>query len=729
MTDTYTGGFDMLVQISEAALNKQIASGFLTGDLFQPAQRFDFDRSGVKGTAFVNFRTPIAEVGQEAPELQVRIRFSHSQLEITEPDLLARTLPDIGGTVQLTADLSVSHAGATYSVGLDFKSGSPEVEVRFDNSTRDQFPSAGIAEQAQALMEDAVLAELRRRSGGRLDFFDIEVGTEDNPIADIEVTTVNHEPDDRSFPSRDCVCLAMRMQESVGGDEAGGRIGSITKSLLRGTHTEGGVVAVIANEWLFRSMRQRAITKLKAPEESFADEGFSFRGNIPAPGGRGRLRRLNADIEDGRIRVSGRVTDSGDGWDLTSDFVIYLSFELVDGTVQVQATKPVVHTDVDYDAWLWILAAVGGALFFGVGGVVATSVALLFAEDLIEREVDAEAAAAIAGFDARGAGGISLGPLAAFLTVEEIELDDVVVRGRPNITLPNLTRNTGTHTGSAGFTLDLDSGTIATTTRASTDLIWDPDQGVTTNGAAGLSIFSGSFSDLDLYTISTLPLNEHAIPLSDIPVSIFDLFALGTTQFHPLNFGVRTTDGRYAAVQIVAFQGQPLQLAWRTYDHPIPELDIAAAWSVLDEGPPIQTNIPGCNDFEVRWGAIFKARPKLMAGPIDYQWCLCGTVLDAERGTLKTLHGNIEYLLDDDRLSIATENLGQAIECELCVSAVDARDQELFTCIKLSRGLDRRCEPIRPPRTISPTLVRRPFPGPEPMTWRPLKTAVLSLRQ
>ncbi|MFI9536842.1 hypothetical protein ACIG56_26780 [Nocardia fusca] len=728
MSDTYTGGFDMLVQISEAALNKQIASGFLTGEVFQPAQRFDFDRSGVKGSVFVNFRTPVAEVGEEPPQLQVRIEFSHSQLEITEPAVLARTLPNIGGTVQLTADLSVSQAGPTYSVGLDFKSGSPEVEVRFDDSTRDQFPSDGIAGQAQTLMEEAVLAELRRRSRGRLDFFDIEVGTEQNPIADIEVTTVNHEPDDRSFPSRDCVCLAMRMQKSVGGNETGGRIGRITKSLLRGTHSEGGVVAVIANDWLFRSMRQRAMTELKAPESSFAEDGFSFRGSVPAPGGRGKLRRLNAEIEDGRIRVSGRVTDSGTGWQLTSDFATYLSFELVDGTVQVQATKPIVHTDVDYDAWLWLLMTVGGGIFFGLGGAVAGSVALMFAEEVSGREVDAEAAAAFAGFDS-GVGGISLGPLAAFLTVEEIELDDVVVRGRPRITLPNLTRNTGTHTGSAGFTLDLDSGTIATTTRPATDLIWDPEEGISTHGAAGLSIFPGSFNDLDLYTISTLPLNDHAISLAEIPISILDFSTLGAAYFNPLTFGVQTTDGRYAAVQVVAFQGQPLQLAWRTYDHPIPELGIAAAWSVLDEGPPIQTNIPGCNDFEVRWGATFKARPKLMAGPIDYQWCLCGTVLDTERGTLKTVHGNIEYLLDDDRLSIATENLGQAIECELCVSAVDARDQELFTCIKLSRGLDRRCEPIPSPRSISPTLVLKPFPGPEPMPWRPLKTAVLRLRQ
>ncbi|MGY2093286.1 hypothetical protein [Nocardia gipuzkoensis] len=100
-----------------------------------------------------------------------------------------------------------------------------------------------------------------------------------------------------------------------------------------------------------------------------------------------------------------------------------------------------------------------------------------------------------------------------------------------------------------------------------------------------------------------------------------------------------------------------------------------------------------------------------MADPINYQWCLCGTVLDAERGTVQTSYGNLGYLIDEGRLSIATEKLDQAIECDLCLSAVYARDQELFTCIKLSRPLlDRRSCSTRPPTQRRSSAITLPLP-------------------
>lgn len=734
MSDTYTGGFDVLLQVSETALNKQVANAFLTGDLFKPAQEFPVEfpvGRGVvaKGTAFVNFRTPVADVDQPRPRLRLSIRFSHSQLDITEPAAFATMLPGLGGTLELIADLTAHETAFTSNVGMDFRHGAQKPIVTFDDPTLDALNGLkpGLADTAKAWMEEAVLAELQKGTG-RLDFAEIPVAAGGGDVASVEVTTINDPSDDRSFPSRDCVCLAMRMVESVGGDETGGRIERVTESLLRGTPSEGGGVAAISTDWLFAGLRKRAAAALEVPESSF-DAPFHLNQSVPAPGGSGTLRRLNAEIEDGRIRLTGRVTKSGDGYEVVSDFGAYISFELEGGELVARVISPTLNTTTHLDPLAWLVVTLASLL--GLGGAIVSTVLLMFVEALVDAEADAEAATAFKSFDVDSlVSGISLGPLGTFFTPEEVELDDLVLRGRPTITLPALTRNTGTHTASAGFTLDLDSGTIATTTRPATDLIWDSDDGLSTNGAAGMSIFPGSFGDLDLYTISTLPLDVHAISHAGIPISTLDLNALGTAGFNPLVLGVQTTGGRYSAVQIVAFLDQPLQISWRTYDHPIPELSIAAAWSVVAEGPAIPVKqIPWCNDFEVRWGGTFEARPKLMASPIDYRWCLCGTVLDTERGTVRTGQGNLDYaIFDGHRLSISTEEIGQDIECELCLSAIDARGQELFTCIQLSLdGLDRRCQPNpRPPR-VPPTVVRIP-PGPEFGTWRPLKTAVRGLK-
>ena len=107
-----------------------------------------------------------------------------------------------------------------------------------------------------------------------------------------------------------------------------------------------------------------------------------------------------------------------------------------------------------------------------------------------------------------------------------------------------------------------------------------------------------------------------------------------------------------------------------------------------------------CKKNTASWCGIFEAWPKLMAFPVDYQWCLCGQVLEEGEGEVSTSNGPIEYCLSGRRLKIETE-LGQDIDCELCVSAIDARGQELFTCIKVSKsGVETRCRKCEPTKGI-----------------------------
>jgi hypothetical protein len=91
-----------------------------------------------------------------------------------------------------------------------------------------------------------------------------------------------------------------------------------------------------------------------------------------------------------------------------------------------------------------------------------------------------------------------------------------------------------------------------------------------------------------------------------------------------------------------------------------------------------------CRSTRVRWCGAFEAWPKLMAFPIDYQWCMCSHVLN---------------------------------DCELCVSAIDNRETELFTCVQVSHtGLEQGCHKRAPSRFKIDVLES----ATELRAWRPL---------
>lgn len=75
---------------------------------------------------------------------------------------------------------------------------------------------------------------------------------------------------------------------------------------------------------------------------------------------------------------------------------------------------------------------------------------------------------------------------------------------------------------------------------------------------------------------------------------------------------------------------------------------------------------------------------------------MCGHVLEEGSGTVPGPDGPVAYTLTDRRLHLQGE-LGQTIECEVCVSAIDARGHELYKCINVSQsGVLEACIPCLP---------------------------------
>ncbi len=710
-----TSGFDMLVQISETELNNQLATAFLAGGTFPPAITVPVNAGGVTGTSDLNFNTPVADLDRPRPQMGLTIPFANSQLQITAP--LAVTIAPLGGTITVVDSIVMITQGANQLATMNFSAGTPVVTFTFDAASAallaPLLAAAGLTiTQAQNMMAAVVLTQLQT-SIGRLDLtppIPVVDDADATTVFDIDVTTVN----DPSALDRDCITFGVRMA-----NDSGGNINGVTTSMIPAGSQS---LVMMSNFWLLaRVMRPRIASALGRPVADF-DTPLRLNRSIPAPGGQGTLTNLEARVIGNRISVTGRATDSGTGWSAESNFSFFIDIGLSGGTITVTATTPVVDTDVDLAWWVWLLSLGLGALFGGIVGVIVAAVVLAVVEAVAEGIANGLISDGISG-SLGGLPAIPLGPIGGGLTLTSIILDDLELRSTIVRSVSVPVKNQGGHTSLSGFAVDLDTGVISADTRAGSDLVWDPAAMLSTNGPSGLSVTGTFFGALTPVQISRLPLATNQIPIGLIPLAFPPSFP-----FLPHNevvFGVRTTEGRFAKVRAwrSITEAGALHLDWVTFDTPTPSLDIAGRWSVLERGEVSEHITPDCSlcrSNPVRWCGIFEAWPRLAAFPIDYQWCLCGEILEEGRGEVSTKHGPLAYRLVGRRLYIETE-MDQSVDCELCVSAIDARGLELYTCIQINKsGIEKRCrkcDPRRPNVRVEMLAVDT-----ELATWRPLIT-------
>jgi hypothetical protein len=708
-----TSGYDMLVQISETEINNQLATAFLAGLIIPTTMTVPVNNSGITGTATLNFQTPVADLDRPRPRMGVTIPFVNSQFDITAP--VPATIAPLAGTITIVDTIQVINDGSNQIVTMDFNDGAPTVTVVFDAASQTVLApflaAAGLTlNQAQNLMAGAVLEELQ--SGlGRLDLTPAIAVTDDTDattIFDMDVTTIN----DASAADRDCLVFGIKMAS-----DSGGNINTATTNFIPAGAQS---LVMMSNFWLLaRVMRPRVATALGLPLANF-DTPLRLNTAVPAPGGQGTLRSLEARVEGNRIRVDGRATDSGTGWSAESNFTFFIDLSLAGGAITVTATAPAVDTDVDLEWWVWLATLGLGALFGGIIGAIIAAIVLAIIEAVAEGLVNDLIAGGIGG--SLGAiPAIPLGPIGNGLALSSVILDDLELRCSilRSVTVP--VKDHGSHSSLTGFSVDIDQGNVTATTVPASDLVWNPSTGIRTNSLAGLTVTGTGFGSLSVVQVSRMPLAGTSIPLSSIPLTFPPSFP-----FFPHNevvFGVRTTDGRYAKVKAwrSIFESGALKLEWITFDTPVPTLDIAARWSVAERGEVteyITADCQFCRSSEVRWRGIFEAWPKLMAYPIDYQWCLCGQVIKEGDGEVTSSSGKISYSLKGRRLQIEATSLGQDIYCELCVSAIDHRGQELFTCTRLVKsGTDKKCRKCsdKPKYDLGYHPIEQAL-----LTWRPL---------
>ena len=708
-----TSGFDMLVQISENELNNQLATAFLAGGTIPTSMSVPFSASGVVGTADINFNTPVADLDRPRPRMGLTIPFTGSQLQITSP--IPITIAPLGGTITVVDRIQMISQGTNQIATLDFNSGAPDVSVVLDATSvallAPLLAATGqTTDQVQNMMAGFVLTQLQT-SIGRLDLTPPIPVTDDadaTTVFDIDVTTVN----DTSALDRDCIAFGVRMAS-----DSGGNINGVTSSMIPAGSES---LVMMSNFWLLaRVMRPRLATALGRPVTDF-DTPLRLNRSIPAPGGEGTLTNLEAIVVGNRITVTGRATDSGSGWSAVSNFTFFIDIALAGGAITITATEPVVDTDVDLEWWVWLLSLGLGAVFGGIVGAIVAAVVLAIVEAVAEGIADGLISDGISGAIG-GIPAIPLGPIGGGLTLTSIVLDDLELRSTIVRSVSVPVKSQGSHSSPAGFAVDLDTGLITADVRYQSDLVWEPGSALSANGPSGLTITGTAFQALTPVQISRFPLSSSGISAGFIPLTVPPFIPF--LSHNEVVFGMRTTEGRLAKVRAwrSISEGGALHLDWVTFDTPTPSLDIAGRWSVLERGEVNEFITPDCSfcrSYPVSRCGIFEAWPRLATFPIDYEWCLCGEVLEEGTGEVSTEHGPLAYRLVGRRLYIETD-MGQPVDCELCVSAIDARGLELYTCIRVRQsGIEtrcRKCDPSRPNVRVAMLAAETQLDS-----WRPL---------
>jgi hypothetical protein len=682
-----TSGYDMLVQISETELNNQLATAFLAGLIIPTSMNIPVNASGLVGNAALNFQTPIADLDRPRPRMGITIPFVNSQLALTTP--LPITIAPLGGTITIVDDLQIVDDAGTQTLVMDFVVGAPTVTVLFDAA------SAGILAPllaatgftlaaAQNLMAGIVLTELQTTMQ-RIELsppIPVTDDTDPATVFDIDVTTIN----DTTAADRDCIALGIKMSNDSGGNING----VISNFIPAGSQS----LVMMSNFWLLaRVMRPRVASSLGLAITDF-DTPLRLNRNVPAPGGRGTLTRLEARIDGNRIRVDGTATDSGTGWSAEATFFFFIDISLSGGALTITATTPVVDTDVDLEWWVWLLSLGLGGLFFGITGIIVAAIVLAIVEAVAEGIVNNLIGTGISG--SLGAiPPVPLGPIGSGLSMTSVLLDDLEFRCSilKSITIP--VKNQGQHTSLSGFAIDLETGGIRTDLNRASDLVWNPSNGISIGNTAGITVTNANFNALTPVQISRMPLNQNKILLGNIPLSMPP--SLPFFPHDEIVFGVRTAEGRLAKVKAwrSLMEGGALKLEWLTYDTPIPSLEIASKWIAVDRDnihEYITADCQYCTASDVRWRGVFNAKAKLMAYPIDFQWCLCGEVLQDKEGVIEHMGNKISYKVNGSKLIIESTTIGQDINCEVCVSAIDFRGQELFVCTKANKdGHEVKC--------------------------------------
>lgn len=308
-----THNFDVLVQISESELNKQLKAIFLSCDGGIPR---GFDDLPIPG--YLNFGIPSIQIVNSDGKIKIIIPISNSKLTLREVE-------EFGGRIIITHNIEVFNTHNLASIGLDFRSPNVDIEVKTDNDALDGF--IPIFES----MARNKLSSINQY--GRIYFTQIPLGSYASDIflpSNVDVTTVNS-------PEGNCLTIALQMIDDY---SRTGEISQVNSYLIT---NDNSAAIIISSYWLLAHiLRPKLAQGLRVPLEQF-DKPLKLNQSILLEGDSydATLTSMEVNAVGNHLRVSGQLTAHNPGPDIEVDFFIDITIEVgANGELQPVAGDP-----------------------------------------------------------------------------------------------------------------------------------------------------------------------------------------------------------------------------------------------------------------------------------------------------------------------------------------------------------------------------------------------------
>jgi hypothetical protein len=400
-----------------------------------------------------------------------------------------------------------------------------------------------------------------------------------------------------------------------------------------------------------------------------------------------------------------------------------------------------------------LVAVLAGALFGVIGLVVAVVVEVVVYLLIQTVESVVQSAAQLIADELNGIApsfSIEISPIDAFI-------DDVRIGLRCVVRSHAAVRGEGVLQLRDGQTADLDQGRVGDEELAGADLFWERSgaRRLRTVCRSGLAR-SGrrEFDAVDRYVLGTLRyLSPESVPESELALRSPLGFLLGGDDYLELDgvYGVRTDEGRFAAVQVVEVEKDWIRLRYRTYEKRLPEVRILGEFrcerpflpvrpgAVVFEPSGLWTPDPPAGDggggapdpcggllravrAELPQGALlrerveraslgerrlgrwlasyrapaqevgrFQAVARGLSRPLSFAFSIGDVGLEDDAGSVTVRGVEVGYRVDGDRLSL-TPRTDAELEIEIGVAVRDAKELTARTarCVRFRPSCPRR---------------------------------------
>lgn len=716
MSQNLTAGFDIVLQLSEAEVNRQIAILFALGAIGGQINA-PISVGGVSGTFSLIFNTPTLDLDSNLQAgVRINLPFVNSQLQVTAP--AQATISPLSGTILIEDSAEMQTVGGTQQAIVNFANGIASVTFTFSAASQTLLtpllaPLGITVVQLQNTAASAVQTVFTNQvlnfplsaqipvSPTNTNCAAITIGGNINGFV---VDTIN----DLTAADRDALIFGIRCSATTGGN-----INLITASSIP---PGGNAIMMLNNVWLLFCLMRPAIANALNQPASVFDSPLELNRSIDREGV--TIHTMRGVVTGNRISITGDVSKDGTGWKASGTFQFSVLLSLQGGSITATTTEPFVSVEIDLDWWLYLVGFVAGGIVYGPIGAVVGAIVVAVADAVADGIADLVITDIGVGSVLPTIPTIPLGPIGAGVNFTSLELDDLVLGGQLLYTEEMPTRSSGYRLVQSGTAIDLDTGEMAygitpgEIPPSGIDLVWSYQTGslaFSPGPGAGMSMAGGSYYGLSQPDLEKFDYELDAIPYLGIPVRT------GAGGLVMLAFAVRTNEGYYAKCATWRTQAG-VHLMYVTYDRPAPALGIRIDWEIIDEkviesgtdtwfdyslenfpefelggvlypgGVRVVDKVERQADYEileVAYRGTFVAQPRLLAFPIEYQWRLCDTDLDRPKGNISAGTSRVKYELDGRQLLIETKR-GADFYCELCVGGIDYYGREYTSCVQLA---------------------------------------------